>query len=56
MKRYSYREPIPQCQALTNKKQRCSRDATAIHAGKGYCSTHHQKKLEEKNNERKTNA
>lgn len=41
MKRLSYREAIPRCQAITRKKVRCIRDAVAIHNGKGYCSSHH---------------
>jgi hypothetical protein len=41
-KRTTYREGIPRCQAITNKKQRCKRDATAAHNGWNYCAKHHE--------------
>ena len=32
-----------QCQSLSSKtKKRCTRDATHMHAGKNYCSQHHE--------------
>lgn len=40
-KRTNYHDPIPRCQALTQKKIRCVRDATHQHDGKSYCDTHH---------------
>lgn len=40
-KRASYREVIPRCQAITQKKVRCTRDATCQHDGKAYCDRHH---------------
>jgi len=38
----TYREPITRCQAITHKKTRCTRDATACHEGKSYCTSHHE--------------
>lgn len=40
-KRTAYRAEVPRCQAITQKKTRCTRDATHMHAGKGYCANHH---------------
>jgi len=47
MKRTTYKELSCRCQATTRTGQ-CKRDATTMHAGKGYCGQHHAKKLEEK--------
>lgn len=40
-KRTTYHQPIPRCQAMTQKKVRCARDAVACYGGKNYCSSHH---------------
>jgi hypothetical protein len=51
MKRTTYREPIQRCQAITQDKKRCIRDAVAMHNGKGYCSRHHGMALVKKVND-----
>lgn len=45
MKRTQYRQPVQRCQAITQKKKRCARDAVAQHAGKAYCARHHESEL-----------
>jgi hypothetical protein len=39
-KRASYREVIPRCQAMTQKKVRCARDATHMQGNKALCTKH----------------
>ncbi len=45
MKRTQYRQPVQRCQATTQKKKRCARDAVVMHKGLGYCKRHHEAEL-----------
>lgn len=48
MKRTAYRQPIQRCQAMTQKKKRCARDAVVMYKDRGYCDRHYEKQLEKK--------
>lgn len=41
MKRKTHPQPIHQCQAITKKKNRCSRAAVVMHKNRGYCELHY---------------
>ncbi len=45
MKRTQYRQPVQRCQAITQKKKRCARDAVVMYKGLGYCERHHEAEL-----------
>ena len=38
--RLSYRADIPRCQAITQQKKRCARDATYMQGNKALCDRH----------------
>lgn len=40
MRRSEYHQPIPQCQAMTQKKKRCTRDATHMQGNASLCDLH----------------
>lgn len=45
MKRTAYRQPIQRCQAMTQKKKRCARDAVVMYKDRGYCDRHYEAEL-----------
>lgn len=48
MKRTTYRQPVQRCQAITQKKKQCTRDAVVMHKNLGYCMRHYEAELARK--------